>query len=259
MERSVPIETDVGIITMRDGIFLDQVQSDGYHMTFTGDINGALATNHTGEKEWFPYTLTFHGVLACLSCELDTYEGMGDSSFPGSSDFDIIAESAWLQSLPIRKDYDKDHYHHYRLATYDMIYNIIAKDYELDIDMERNRKTNEQRAEELIRQLGFDFDSISKSEIRNLIEQETEHFQEGSAEYIRLLCGYLYCIGDITDVPLLEKAKYGINMDVGCMIDGEWIDSLKNGGQKTESVSSREDIRNGFVAYYEKFAADDDV
>jgi len=118
-------------------------------------------------------------------------------------------------------------------------------------------RTNEQRAEELIRRLGFDFDSISKSEIRTLIEQEIEDFQEGSSEYIRLLCGYLYCIGDITDVPLLEKAKYGINMDVGCMIDGEWIDSLKNGGQKTEFVHSREDIIKGVVTYYENFEADD--
>lgn len=257
MERSVPIETDLGIITMRDGIFLDRVLSDGYHMIFTGEINGALVANPTSGKEWFPYTLTFRGVLVCLSCELDTYEGMGDSSFPGSSDFDIIEESAWLQSLPIRTDYDKTHYHHYRLSTYDMIYNIIAKDYELDIDMELKKRTNEQRAEELVRRIGFDFNSISKSEIRNLIEQEIEHFQEGSSEYIRLLCGYLYCIGDITDVPLLEKAKYGINMDVGCMIDGEWIDSLKNGGQKTESVNAREDIINCFAAYYENFEADD--
>ncbi|MDE6052450.1 MAG: hypothetical protein K2G55_01530 [Lachnospiraceae bacterium] len=119
--------------------------------------------------------------------------------------------------------------------------------------------TNEQRAEDCIKRFGFHFDTISKDGIRKLIEQEIEHFQEGSSEYIRLLCGYLYCIGDITDVPLLEKAKYGINMDVGCMIDGEWIDSLKNGGQKTESVSSREDIIKGFVAYYTNFAADDDA
>ena len=258
MERPVPIETDLGIITMRDGILLDQVLSDGYHMIFTGEINGNLVSRHRDEKEWFPYTLTFHGVLTCLSCELDTYENMGDISFPDGSDFDMIEESAWLQSLPVRKDYDKDQYHHYRVSTYDMIYNIIAKDYDMNIDIKSADRTNEQRAEELIRRLGFDFTSISKIEIRTLIEQEIAHFQEGSSEYIRLLCGYLYCIGDITDVPLLEKAKYGINMDVGCMIDGEWIDSLKNGGQKTETVNLREDIIKAFVTYYENDAAEDD-
>ncbi len=110
--------------------------------------------------------------------------------------------------------------------------------------------TNEQRAEALIQKYGFEFPSIPKDEIRSLIEQEIEDFQEGSSEYIRLLCGYLYGVGDGTDVPLLERAKYGINMDVGCMVDVEWIESLKNGGRETELVRSRETILQNFVAYY---------
>ena len=117
--------------------------------------------------------------------------------------------------------------------------------------------TNEQRAEALIRKYGFDFSTIPKDGIRELIEQEIEDFQEGSSEYIRLLCGYLYCVGDVTDVPLLERAKYGINMDVGCMVDGEWIESLKNGGRETELVRSRETILQNFVTYYQNFEADD--
>ena len=52
--------------------------------------------------------------------------------------------------------------------------------------------------------------------------------------------------------------KYGINMDVGCMIDIEWIESLKNGGIKAEFVNSREDIIRCFVSYYKNFEADDD-
>ena len=118
--------------------------------------------------------------------------------------------------------------------------------------------TNEQRAEALIRKYGFDFASIPKNEIRELIEQEIKDFQEGSSEYIRLLCGYLYCVGDITDVPLLERAKYGINMDVGCMVDWEWVESLKNGGVETEFVNSRENIIQNFIAYYQDFEADDE-
>lgn len=118
--------------------------------------------------------------------------------------------------------------------------------------------TNEKRAEELIKRYGFDFKCIPKDEIRKLIEQEIDNFQAGSSEYIRLLCGYLYCIGDVTDVPLLEKAKYGINMDVGCMVDGEWIDSLKNGGVEDKFVNSRENIIQYFVSYYKNFEADDE-
>ena len=38
---------------------------------------------------------------------------------------------------------------------------------------------------------------------------------------------------------LLKKPKYNIHMDVDCMIDIEWIDSLKNGGIEGEYVRSR--------------------
>ncbi len=117
--------------------------------------------------------------------------------------------------------------------------------------------TNEERAEALIRALGFDFAAISKERIQALLQREIEEFQEGSSEYIRLLCGYLFCLGDAADVSLLEKAKYGVNFDVGCMVDGEWIDSLKNGGRETELVRPRKELVQNFVSYYQGFLADD--
>lgn len=107
---------------------------------------------------------------------------------------------------------------------------------------------NEKRAEQLVREYGFDFENISKSKITELIEKEIDDFQEGSSEYIRLLCGYLYCIGDSSDAPLIKKAKYGINFDVQCMIDGEWIESLENG-----DTVKRQDIIDYFVSYYKGF------
>lgn len=118
--------------------------------------------------------------------------------------------------------------------------------------------TNEQRAEQIIKKYGFDFNNIPKHEIIDLIQKEIADYQSGSSEYIRLLCGYLYCIGDISDVPLLEKAKYSINMDVGCMIDGEWIDSLKNGGVETQFTGSRKEIIESFVSYYNNFQSEDE-
>lgn len=110
---------------------------------------------------------------------------------------------------------------------------------------------NEKRAEQLLRKYGFDFKNINKNEIIELINKEINDFQEGSSEYIRLLCGYLYCLGDSSDVPLIEKAKYDINFDVGCMIDGEWIDSLENNGVEDEKkhIRTREEIIKAFVSY----------
>ena len=57
---------------------------------------------------------------------------------------------------------------------------------------------------------------------------------------------------DRSDIPLLKKAKYGINMDVGCMIDGEWIQSLENDGAVDEAhnLRSREELIKDFVRYY---------
>lgn len=90
------------------------------------------------------------------------------------------------------------------------------------------------------------------------MKQEIECFQEGSSEYIRLLFGYLFCLGDMTDIPLLEKAKYGISFDVGCMIDQEQIDSLKNAGVGDAFVNSKEVLIEKFVSYYQGFKADDE-
>lgn len=83
------------------------------------------------------------------------------------------------------------------------------------------------KVEGLIRQYKFDFNNIPKEEIKSLIESAIHKFQPEDSEYLRALCGYLYCIGSKEDVWLLKKAKYEINMDMGCMIDGEWIDLFK--------------------------------
>ena len=118
---------------------------------------------------------------------------------------------------------------------------------------------NEERAERLIQELGFDFDSIPKSFIISLLEREVADFQEGSSEYIRLLCGYLYCLGDKSDSELIRRAKYNISFDVGCMIDEEWIKSLENGGVAEENVRDRSAVIDDFVNYYHNYFKVDDL
>ena len=118
--------------------------------------------------------------------------------------------------------------------------------------------TNEHRTEQIIKKYRFDFTNISKEEIIDLLQKEIADYQPGSSEYLRVLCGYLFCLGDISDVPLLEKAKYSINMDVGCMIDSEWIDSLKNGGISSQYIRSRQEIIDDFVLYYKNFQAEEE-
>ncbi len=112
---------------------------------------------------------------------------------------------------------------------------------------------NDKRTLLLITHYGFNFKVIPKSEIIRLIEEEITTFVMGSSNYIRTLCGYLYCIGDISDVALIKKAKYNINFDVGCMIDSEWIDSLENYGIETDPIRSRDSIINSFISDIDSF------
>ena len=90
------------------------------------------------------------------------------------------------------------------------------------------------RAKLFIEKYGFDFNNINKFEIINLINKEFENYKnfedyaiEGS-EYIVILCGYLFCLGDISGIELLNKVKYNMNFDIQCMIDSDWIYSLEN-------------------------------
>ena len=105
------------------------------NLTFTGDINGHLVSQHRDEKDWFPYTLTFRRVLAYFACELDTYENLAGTGRLDGSSFDLIEDSTWLKSLPVREDFNKNIYRHYRLFTYDDVYNIIAVSYEFAAEL----------------------------------------------------------------------------------------------------------------------------
>lgn len=105
---------------------------------------------------------------------------------------------------------------------------------------------DEERAKNIIQKYRFDFDKIPKQEMVKLIQKEIDNYQEGSSEYIRVLCGYLYCIGNASDAELIKKAKYEINFDVGCMIDGGWIESLIS----NDADGQRNAIIHSFIEYY---------
>lgn len=119
---------------------------------------------------------------------------------------------------------------------------------------------NDERTEILIKKYNFDFSHKYHGEIRELLENEIMNYQEGSSEYLRFLCGYLFCIGDPRDIEIIKKAKYSINMDVGCMIDGNWIDGEwgENGALETENICNRQVLIDNFVNYYANFEASED-
>ena len=109
---------------------------------------------------------------------------------------------------------------------------------------------NEYRAYQLAKKYNFDFSQQYHDEIRSLLLYEFDNYPGGSSEYLRFLCGYLYCIGHTKDLYLIKKVKYGLNMDVGCMVDGEWIESIEEDSYIDEFTRSREEIVQSFVDYY---------
>ena len=114
-----------------------------------------------------------------------------------------------------------------------------------------DNSSNEERAELLLRKYGFNFASLPDEEIRGLLKNEIENYVEGSSEYLRVLCGYLFCIGNTADLELIKKAKYSLNFDVGCMIDSDWIDSMEGSGYT--NISRRNELIGEFEAYYKSY------
>lgn len=137
-EKPVDIEDGVlGTLDGRDCIYIDTVTLDGNdNLTFSGEINGLLASKIRAEKR-IPYTLVFHRVIAQFSCELDTYERLNGTECFDHSDFSVIQNSERLENFPIREDFDKSVYKHFRVFTYDVVFDIFAADFELKADMEK--------------------------------------------------------------------------------------------------------------------------
>ena len=121
-----------------------------------------------------------------------------------------------------------------------------------------------ERAEYFVKKLGLDFSKINKNDIIYLLNEEfTRAIKEekedsdffDSSECLRVLCGYLYCLGDISDVPLLKKVKYKIDMDMRVAIDGIWIISLENNGieMKEYDIPSKKELIKDFVDFYKNY------
>lgn len=138
MEKIIDIEDRaLGILNGRDCIYIDKVTFDDLDLlTFEGEINGWLASK-IREKKWIPYTLTFHRIIAHFVCELDTYENLNGTDYLRYSDFTVIENSDMLEKIPIRSDYNKSEYKHFRVFTYDYVFDILAMDYELTAYLNR--------------------------------------------------------------------------------------------------------------------------
>ena len=123
-----PIETSLGILKGRDCIYLDKVYKKDRSYLFEGEINGRLLNN--GKDSFIKYKLEFKNVISMFTCELDSYDAINTNSVYS---FEIIEDSKYLKKLSADKKFDSKAFKHFRFKTYDDIFDIIAKDYALEI------------------------------------------------------------------------------------------------------------------------------
>jgi hypothetical protein len=125
-----PIVTEIGVISGRDAIFLDLAEHKDSALTFYGEINADLLnTKYIGNGDFIKYTLGFYDVIFYQCHELDLYNfNLLKSSFDHVKNSELIEELNSRNSEKMTKDHK-----HYRLATYDYIYDIISSKYILKI------------------------------------------------------------------------------------------------------------------------------
>lgn len=123
-----PIETSLGILKGRDCIYLDKVYKKDRSYLFEGEINGRLLNN--GKDGFIKYKLEFINVISMFTCELDSYDAVNINSVYS---FEIIENSKYLKTIAANDELDIKSLKHYRLKTYDDVFDIIAKDYALEI------------------------------------------------------------------------------------------------------------------------------
>lgn len=130
--KAVAINTHIGYLNGRDCIYLRKViQDEDDNLIIECEFNGRLVSSLKND-EWLNGVLTFKSVIYYQSCEIDTYFNQMDFLKTQSS-FDEIQDSQLLKGTPIRQDFNKDNYRHYVVHTYDFIFDILAKEYELAI------------------------------------------------------------------------------------------------------------------------------
>ena len=123
-----PIETSLGILKGRDCIYLDKVYKKDRSYLFEGEINGRLLNN--GKDGFIKYKLEFKNVISMFTCELDSYDDINTNSVYS---FEIVEDSKYLKIIAANDELDIKSLKYYRLKTYDDVFDIIAKDYALEI------------------------------------------------------------------------------------------------------------------------------
>lgn len=121
--------TTVGVIRGRDALFLDEAHylPTSLRLVLRGDLTCSLCSLPPATTNFTPYELSFLGVCAFQVVELELNGWQGESSF------DEVHQSIWLTQLSLQDHQQtlNPKHRHYAVQTYDYVFNVIAKSYQL--------------------------------------------------------------------------------------------------------------------------------
>jgi hypothetical protein len=136
MEKHSPITTKLGTISGRDAFYLDKVNLISERkVELIGDINGNLCSD-SPTSEFIPYKIQFDEIQYFMMVELDFWNYENESSFDEIKNSERIID--FLKKDSARKITPK--HKHFVFATYDTVFEIIAADFNLEIDIEKAHK-----------------------------------------------------------------------------------------------------------------------
>ena len=129
MSKYVAISTPIGILRGRNAIYLDAatLSNNCSTLELSGEFNCHLASKPLTNTRWQRYRIAFHNVIALQMIELDTWESLPQGS-EGESCFDECIDSAWLAQMGGKATAE---HRHFVVWTYDDVFGVICKGYEL--------------------------------------------------------------------------------------------------------------------------------
>lgn len=121
------IETSIGYITAgRDAIYVDSIEQKNSTLTFKGDINSRFCAPEYQKCQWYSFQLIFKNVKIYKCENIDVYPWKEwDSEWA----FSEVMNSEWYAEYGMEKDI----YRHFIFETYDYIYFVLCKNFEIVI------------------------------------------------------------------------------------------------------------------------------
>lgn len=122
-----PIETPLGFVSGRDGIYLELVEFKDLTSTVVLDcsFNTNLCSASPQDNGQFQSCkITFKGVLAIQIIELDSWDCESETSF------DEIVDSGWIKMLGGKVT---QAHRHFLLQTYDDVFEIVCNSCDIEL------------------------------------------------------------------------------------------------------------------------------